>query len=92
MAILNLFFENVTDVEQSVGKGLNFVPAPQRIPTSEIVAAIQCTYITRRTNEQNASELRGSVCSALKRSKRAKPLPPNPQEEERSTKYPKGER
>ena len=57
---------------------MNFAPAPRKIPTCEIVAAVE--GVTSRMNEQDANELRGSVCSILKRSK---PPPSNITDEER---------
>ena len=46
---------------------MNFALAPHRIPTLEMAAAVE--GVARGMNELEASELRVSVCSVLKRSK-----------------------
>ena len=77
--VVNLSSQALTDTEENVlRQGLNYAPAPQRIPYMDIAASVEVTARTLDTEE--ASELRGSVCSILKR---AKPPPPNLSNDER---------
>jgi len=64
--------------ERVLNLGLNFTPVPRKIPYMDIAAAVE--GVARKMNHEEASELRGSVCSILKRAR----LPhPNLTKEER---------
>ena len=74
--LVRLYSQDLTEVKETVlCRGLNFWPAPQKIPTLEIAAVVGVDW---RMNELEATELCGSVCSILKRSK---PPPPTIKDE-----------
>ena len=47
--------------------GLNFVPAPSKLPFTDTMAAVQSG--ARRLSPEGADDLRGRVCGILRRSK-----------------------
>ena len=78
--VVNLSSRTLTNAEERVlRRGLNFAPTPRRIPYIDIIAAVE--GVTRHLNTEEASELRGSVCSLLKR---ARPPSSNMDKEERA--------
>ena len=78
--VVKLSSRTLTDAEEQVlRRGLNFAPTPRRIPYIDIVAAVE--GVTRHLNTEEANELRGSVCSLLKR---ARPPSSNMDKEERA--------
>ena len=78
--VVNLSSRTLTDAEERVlRRGLNFAPAPRKIPTMDIAAAIEA--VARRMVNEEAADLRGSVRNILKK---AKLPPPNLQKDERA--------
>ena len=76
--VVNLSSRPLLDAEQAVlSKGLNFVPAPAKIPTAEIVAAVESSLV--RVPEESAEVARSKIIGALGK---ARPPPVNllPQE------------
>jgi len=66
--VVNLSSRMLTGPEEKILRlGLNFAPTPRRIPYVEVAAAVESA--ARSLNETEASELKGSVCSILKRAK-----------------------
>ena len=76
--VVNLSSRPLSDAKQAVlSKGLNFVPAPAKIPTAEIVAAVESGLV--RVPEESAEAARSKIIGALSK---ARPPPVNllPQE------------
>ena len=79
--VVNLSSRTLTNMKQQVlRRGLNFTPAPQKIPLMDITAAVE-GVAQQMDNEKAASDLRGSICSILRR---AKPPPSNLDKSERT--------
>ena len=53
--------------EEVLGLGLNFAPAPTKLPLVDTVAAVE--VVARKLNEDVANDLRGRVCGILRRAK-----------------------
>ncbi len=47
--------------------GLNFAPAPTKLPLMDTVTAVEA--VTKFLNEDKANDLRGRVCGILRKSK-----------------------
>ena len=78
--ILNLSSRVLTNTEERIlQRGLNFATTPRKIPSMDVIAAVEGA--ARRLNIEEGSELRGSVCGLLKR---ARPPPFSMHKEERA--------
>ena len=70
--VVNMSSRSLTDTEERVlRRGLNFAPTPRGIPYIDMIAAVE--GVARHLPNEEASELRGSVCGLLKRAK----IPPS---------------
>ena len=68
---MNLSTRELSSTEEEIlRRGLNFAPAPQRIPYVDMVAGVESA--ARKLESAEANDLRGRVCSILKKAK----LPP----------------
>ena len=66
--VVNLSSRMLTGPEEKLlCLGLNFAPTPWQIPYVEVVATVESA--ARNLDEMEATELKGSVCSILKRAK-----------------------
>ena len=67
-SVVNLTEHILTDEQESVLElGLNFVPAPTRLPLIETISGIE--EAAKRISNDEANDLRGRVCGAIRKAK-----------------------
>ena len=76
---MNLSSQELSSTEEVLRRGLNFAPAPQRIPYLDMIAGVES--VASRLESSDANDLRVRVCSILKK---AKPPAPNMTRQERT--------
>ena len=64
--------QELSNTEEVPCRGLNFAPAPRRIPYMAMIAGVETA--AKKLDNNAANDLRGRVCSILKK---AKPPAPN---------------
>ena len=69
--VVNLTGRSLTAPQKDVlSKGLNFAPAPTRLPVVDTIAAVEAG--ARQLKVEDAEDLRGRVCGILRRAKSPK--------------------
>ena len=66
--MVNLTDRTLTPAQEDVLKlGLNFAPAPSKLPLTDTMAAVESG--ARKLTPEDADDLRGRVCGILRRAK-----------------------
>ena len=59
--------QELSNTEEVLRRGLNFAPAPRRIPYVDMIAGVET--VAKKLDNSAANDLRGRVCSILKKAK-----------------------